>query len=114
MLDIDFEDSSGRTPLHCACIRDMKPVAELLISAKADPDALDCERMTPLHYTAIWGAFNTAKLLLESVNEFNPLNNRKETPLDLARLNNNHQIAAMISGRIAREREDSGVEEISV
>ena len=35
------------------------------------------------------------------------LNNRKETPLDLARLNNNHQIAAMISGRIAKERETS-------
>ncbi len=100
-IDVDMaRDSNGRTPLHSACLRDQKNIANLLICSEADVNAPDCDGMRPIHYAAYWGAIHTLKLLINEYGaEINLKDAKNRTPLDLARdseSNEKHRIAALI------------------
>uniref|UniRef100_A0A3P9CVI0 Uncharacterized protein n=1 Tax=Maylandia zebra TaxID=106582 RepID=A0A3P9CVI0_9CICH len=59
------KDRLGRTALHWAAFSQVDScVVDLLLSAKADPDATDNEKKTPLHLAAMEGKVDVAISLL--------------------------------------------------
>lgn len=51
--DVNAQDSSLATPLHCATTYDHLPMIDLLLEAGADQYVLDCEGLSPLAYSFI-------------------------------------------------------------
>lgn len=66
--DITLQDEEGITALHWACSSGHMEAIPLLISAGANPNAmeLDGERLTPLDYAIIGGHQDVAQLLIEN------------------------------------------------
>ncbi|KIY02667.1 uncharacterized protein Z520_01132 [Fonsecaea multimorphosa CBS 102226] len=55
MISLDVRNNEGRTPLHEACCRGRAFLAEALVWAGADPEALDSAGQTPLQLVPeIW------------------------------------------------------------
>ena len=61
---VNIRDSTGRTMLHWAAKYGQHEVAELLLSAGADRDALDKRKVTPLYLAAVFNNRNVFDLLL--------------------------------------------------
>lgn len=62
---IDAIDTSGRTALCWACIKDEHQAVRLLVKHGANPFTYDSSGFTPLHYAVLQGNLESTKLLIE-------------------------------------------------
>ncbi|CAL5328775.1 unnamed protein product [Camellia sinensis] len=94
--DKDEEDSEGRTALHFACGYGEVKCAQILLEAGAMVDALDKNKNTALHYAAGYGRKECVALLLEHGAAVTLQNLDGKTPLDVAKLNNQHDVLKLL------------------
>ncbi|KAI4305052.1 hypothetical protein L6164_028442 [Bauhinia variegata] len=94
--DKDEEDSEGRTALHFACGYGEVKCAQILLEAGAKVDALDKNKNTALHYAAGYGRKECVALLLENGAAVTLQNMDGKTPIDVAKLNNQHDVLKLL------------------
>ncbi|CAL0310979.1 unnamed protein product [Lupinus luteus] len=94
--DKDEEDSEGRTALHFSCGYGEVKCAQVLIEAGAKVDALDNNKNTALHYAAGYGRKECVALLLENGAAVTLQNLDGKTPIDVAKLNNQHEVLKLL------------------
>ncbi|KAH7554304.1 hypothetical protein ACOSQ2_028826 [Xanthoceras sorbifolium] len=94
--DKDEEDSEGRTALHFACGYGEVKCAQILLEAGANVDALDKNKNTALHYAAGYGRKECVALLLENGAAVTLQNMDGKTPIDVAKLNNQHEVLKLL------------------
>ncbi|EEF47974.1 ankyrin repeat domain-containing protein 2B [Ricinus communis] len=94
--DKDEEDSEGRTALHFACGYGEVKCAQVLLEAGATVDALDKNKNTALHYAAGYGRKECVALLLENGAAVTLQNMDGKTPIDVAKLNNQHDVLKLL------------------
>ncbi|GMP64569.1 hypothetical protein CsSME_00025789 [Camellia sinensis var. sinensis] len=94
--DKDEEDSEGRTALHFACGYGEVKCAQILLEAGAMVDALDKNKNTALHYAAGYGRKECVALLLENGAAVTLQNMDGKTPIDVAKLNNQHEVLKLL------------------
>ncbi|XP_043807068.1 ankyrin repeat domain-containing protein 2B isoform X2 [Manihot esculenta] len=94
--DKDEEDSEGRTALHFACGYGEVKCAQILLEAGATVDALDKNKNTALHYAAGYGRKECVALLLENGAAVTLQNMDGKTPIDVAKLNNQHEVLKLL------------------
>lgn len=94
--DKDEEDSEGRTALHFACGYGEVKCAQVLVEAGATVDALDKNKNTALHYAAGYGRKECVALLLENGAAVTLQNLDGKTPIDVAKLNNQHEVLKLL------------------
>lgn len=82
------------SPLHQAVLRGLDDCVSLLITAGADPNALDSEAQTPLHVAARKGSLGVVLALLSSGADPNLRDKRQQTPL--------HRAARYADARVVR------------
>ncbi|KAJ9183291.1 hypothetical protein P3X46_007168 [Hevea brasiliensis] len=92
----DEEDSEGRTALHFACGYGEVKCAQILLEAGATVDALDKNKNTALHYAAGYGRKECVALLLENGAAVTLQNMDGKTPIDVAKLNNQHEVLKLL------------------
>ncbi|KAK4772172.1 hypothetical protein SAY86_013947 [Trapa natans] len=92
----DESDLEGRTALHFACGYGEVACALVLIEAGANVDALDKNKNTALHYAAGYGRKECVSLLLENGAAVTLQNHEGKTPLDVAKLNNQHEVLKLL------------------
>ena len=81
--DLTMLTPTGYTPLtQAAWQKDGRDLAELLLKAKADPNARDTDGLTPLHYAAGYQRKETLELLLASGTNPNLTDPQGRTALD--------------------------------
>ncbi|ORX59924.1 ankyrin [Piromyces finnis] len=80
----NFKDSKGRTPLHFACSSGNEKIAELIIHAGANVNAIDLNQNTPLHLSVISNNYTCVALLLKAGANAHARDKSYKTPLDLA------------------------------
>ncbi|KAG4087983.1 hypothetical protein H8356DRAFT_1726496 [Neocallimastix lanati (nom. inval.)] len=80
----NFKDSKGRTPLHFACSSGYEKVAELLVHAGANVNAIDLNHNTPLHLSVISNNYSCVALLLKAGANAHAKDKSNKTPLDIA------------------------------
>lgn len=78
----DTTGSIDETALHCAAFWRRDEIANMLIDAGADVNALTDLKSTPLHNAARMGSVNIAKLLLDHGADSDARDNKNQTPLD--------------------------------
>ena len=94
-IDKDITNSSGKTPLHYACLYGHERIVEYLISQGANIEAKDVNSWTPLHFTAIKLASSSnwhqssdkeaiTKYLISKGANKNATNKDGKTPYDIA------------------------------
>ncbi|KAJ5057278.1 hypothetical protein J3E72DRAFT_387986 [Bipolaris maydis] len=71
---IKVRDKTGRTPLHCAALRDYDEMIKILIDAGADLSARDMDGYTPLGAAVSWRSVRAIKLICAALK-------RKRQPL---------------------------------
>jgi ankyrin repeat protein len=87
-VDVDAEDSEGRSALHHACAAGQTESARLLLDRGADKDKEDTRRPSyeglwrPLHYASAMGHEGTSRLLLQL--DAQPNYGDQEQPLHVA------------------------------
>ncbi|KAK9681420.1 hypothetical protein RND81_10G001000 [Saponaria officinalis] len=94
--DKDEEDSEGRTALHFACGYGEVKCAQVLLEDGAKVDALDKNKNTALHYAAGYGRKECVALLLENGAAVTLQNLDGKTPIDVAKLNNQHEVLKLL------------------
>ncbi|XP_047332179.1 ankyrin repeat domain-containing protein 2A-like [Impatiens glandulifera] len=94
--DMNEEDSEGRTALHFACGYGETKCAQILLEAGAVVDALDKNKNTALHYAAGYGRNECVALLLEHGAAVTLQNLDGKTPIDVAKLNNQHEVLELL------------------
>lgn len=94
--DKNEEDSEGRTALHFACGYGEVKCAQVLLEAGATVDALDKNKNTALHYAAGYGRKECVVLLLENGAAVTLQNLDGKTPIDVAKLNNQHEVLDLL------------------
>ncbi|KAK4754826.1 hypothetical protein SAY87_008583 [Trapa incisa] len=92
----DEEDSEGRTALHFACGYGEVVCAQVLLEAGAAVDALDKNKNTALHYAAGYGKNECVALLLENGAAVTLQNLDGKTPIDVAKLNDQHEVLKLL------------------
>lgn len=92
----DEDDSEGRTALHFACGYGEVKCAQVLLEAGATVDALDKNKNTALHYAAGYGRKECVALLLENGAAVTLQNMDGKTPIDVAKLNNQHEVLKLL------------------
>ncbi|CAL0302560.1 unnamed protein product [Lupinus luteus] len=94
--DKDEEDSEGRTALHFSCGYGEVKCAKVLIEGGAKVDGLDKNKNTALHYAAGYGRKECVALLLENGAAVTLQNLDGKTPIDVAKLNNQHDVLKLL------------------
>eukprot|EP00927_Polykrikos_kofoidii_P078089 TRINITY_DN74962_c0_g1_i1.p1 TRINITY_DN74962_c0_g1~~TRINITY_DN74962_c0_g1_i1.p1 ORF type:complete len:490 (-),score=87.34 TRINITY_DN74962_c0_g1_i1:31-1500(-) len=89
-------DGCGHTPLHKAAANGTVNVAEALLDAGADPDAIDAEERTPLHLAAIHDHDRIAAYLLEANAAPDRADRYGRTPLYYAGVRNHKEVVAVL------------------
>lgn len=82
--DVNFRDSSGRTPFTTALCRQDNSVLELLLSSGASLEDFDIFGDTPLNYSCTFGFMSSVKFLVENGASLTSRNFRGMTPLQSA------------------------------
>ena len=90
--NMDTQDSTGYTPLHCCVSKGFFSVSQLLIEHGANIDIQDGEEDTPLHCCVSKGFFSVSQLLTDSGCNINLRDSREQTPLYLAAKNNHEHL----------------------
>ena len=75
--DVNAKDSTGRTALHWATLRDRTEVATMLVAAGADVNAKTPTGDTALHMAASQGRLEIAQLLIGKGADVSPRNQAK-------------------------------------
>jgi ankyrin repeat protein len=84
--NVDAQDGVGHTPLHVACIRGRRDLAEALIARGANPNVANKAKETPLHCVARTNGTGPLLKLLLGANEVkvDAENAQGQTPLHVA------------------------------
>jgi len=96
VINPNFKDEKGRTPLHYAAESGNYSMAEKLIGYGADVNSRDVEGLTPLHIACRKGFVNIAELLIEAGADVNAKTLKGQTPLHYAAFYNHFEIAALL------------------
>ncbi len=94
--DINAQDRTGMTPLHCAASIGLPAAIPMLVEAGADLEARDAFGDTPLHTAAMKGHTEMVRALLEAGADYNAVNDDNRTARDLARRYNQPEAAALL------------------
>eukprot|EP00002_Diphylleia_rotans_P024124 TRINITY_DN4759_c0_g1_i3.p1 TRINITY_DN4759_c0_g1~~TRINITY_DN4759_c0_g1_i3.p1 ORF type:complete len:4638 (+),score=868.61 TRINITY_DN4759_c0_g1_i3:164-14077(+) len=81
---VNDKEEDGSTALHHAVIFNQEEVASILLTAGADPNALDSMGRTPLHWAASFGFTDIIQLLVRHGAKFQTLDKKGNTSLDIA------------------------------
>ena len=84
------------TVLHSACFDGNKEIADLLIKAGADVNAVTENGFTPLHYAAAKGYTDIANLLLDNKANAHATDDISRTPRDMATKNKHTALASIL------------------
>lgn len=87
-IQINCQDTDGKTPLSLAAKFNNLAVLRLLIEFKADLEISDKNGYTPLHYAVLWKNLEIVETLLEYGANVHAENTFGKTPLYLACLEN--------------------------
>jgi len=87
-VSIDVHDPNGITALGFAIGADRSEIVKLLMSCKANPDAVDAKGNTGAHYAAGYGRQEMLKVLLAAKSDPSKKNGDGKSPLDVATQNN--------------------------
>jgi hypothetical protein len=69
-IELDEQDSFGRTVLHIACQKNYFITVEFLLQDGADPSLLTVDGHSPLHYAAAQGFIRICEMLLDRKDSF--------------------------------------------
>merc|ERR1712217_590568 len=86
-VSIDVHDPNGITALGFAIGADRAEIVKLLISCKANPQAVDAKGNTGAHYAAGYGRKDMLELLLAAKTDPSKKNLDGKSPLDVATQN---------------------------
>jgi len=86
----------GVSPLHLAALGGHRELVELLISCKAEINAVDSHGMTPLAMAAKRGQANVVKVLIESGADVSIKSHLKQSPKDIAQSGGFLSVAQML------------------
>ncbi|EAX91686.1 ankyrin repeat protein, putative [Trichomonas vaginalis G3] len=101
--DLNAQDIDGRTPLHYAVLRNNSTTLELLISHGATIDSKDNNGQTALHNAAYDGrSIQIVQILVSHGIDINAKDKNQETALQIARNNENTQMAAFLVAKGAK------------
>ncbi|GFH16432.1 ANK_REP_REGION domain-containing protein [Haematococcus lacustris] len=95
---VDDGDEEGRTALHFAAGYGEHACVTVLLEHKASLNAVDNNKNTPLHYAAGYGQAESCKMLLDSGADKSALNADGKTALEVAQLNEQEDVVAVLSG----------------
>ena len=99
--DINLASAEDWTPMHRVARHDSRKVAGLLISKGADIEARGGDYgATPLHVAALYGSAKVADVLIARGAQINAKAFDGATPLDIARAENNRDVAALLERAI--------------
>lgn len=87
-IQINFQDSDGKTPISLASKFNNSAVLRLLIEFGADLEISDKNSYTPLHFAVLWKNIEIVETLLEYGANVHAENTFGKTPLYLACLEN--------------------------
>jgi ankyrin repeat protein len=90
------KDEQEKTPLHYAAAKGEKEIAEVLLGAGADVNALDGHRRTPLHLAASNGSVELVEVLLAHGAQINAVDDADWTPMHTAVLEGQGQVVAIL------------------
>jgi ankyrin repeat protein len=93
-----------RTALHWACEQDFTQMISILIDNGSDVMAQDSRGFLPLHYAALAGREAAVRLLVASMKDFDVEARNGLTAVQLARLQQHTEIAAMLTQAGADDR----------
>jgi len=94
--DVNYVDSTGRTPLHWATGSHLYDIAEFLISNGAKVNAKDREGSTPLMYTGESGDLRICYLLYKNGADLKPIDSFGRSAYDYAKLKGYLRIAEFL------------------
>ena len=104
--DANFQDWSGRTPLHTAAdadgrTEDHEAIVDVLLSGDALPDIRDSDQQTPLHLAAKRGFLEAMVSLLEAGADVGAIDREGNTPLHLAAVRGQLGACRLLLGEMA-------------
>lgn len=94
--DINAQDRTGMTPLHCAASIGLPAAIPMLLEAGANLEARDVFGDTPLHTAAMKGHVDMVRALLEAGADYEAVNKDNRTAADLARRYHQADVAALL------------------
>ncbi|KAF5966432.1 ankyrin repeat domain-containing protein [Fusarium coicis] len=100
-IDIDGEDSDGRTPLWWAAERGHEAVVHLLLEWSASVEAADKDGRTPLWWASLEGHEAIVRLLLDQNADTDAAGKNGQTPLWLTALKGHKDIVRLLIERNA-------------
>ena len=84
LVDINYQDENGFTPLHYACDEGNLKIVEILLNSKCDTNIQNNQKETPLHLASKRGYYDISKKLVENGASINIYNSDKNSPLHYA------------------------------
>jgi len=103
------DEESGLSALHLAVDSENEGAVELLLAARALPDAVDPQRSTPLHYAALLGSVSLVNLLLGAGSDPAMVDDDGKTPSTLAQREGHKEVAKKLLVALAAPAVSDGL-----